>query len=443
MNAIMYAISPEDVRRHAAEALSRYWPKGHEAILDLPVSQAGGPAPGPLPPALTMVPLPEWAQDLGVDGALLVPAAYADRGDDGAWERIDWWIVAFWYLHGLAEREHERIHGPIHSYSSRLPGWDPRLWERAWVNRTALFLRRWAARCRGRGEADLFGPLPGADLVMTHDVDAVRKTAAIRIKQSTFHGFNAVRLAVRGRLREAVGKIGEAAWFLAGGDGFGTVDAVLEAERRAKVRSRFFVYGGPSSASRGWRRRLMDPGYSVDDAELRRILQAIRSEGHGIGLHPSFGSWADAGALRQEKARLEESLGAPVESCRQHWLRFGWERTWSAQQAAGFRLDSTLGFNDRPGFRTGAALIHRPWDPVAGGPMSIEVLPMILMDSHLHDYLSLEPGERGRQIRRWLGEVIEVGGAAAVLCHPHTLGRDYGWEGTFRDILSLQAGATA
>ncbi len=43
------------------------------------------------------------------------------------------------------------------------------------MNRIALFLRRWAAREQGMSEEDLFDSLPKAEIILTHDVDAIAK----------------------------------------------------------------------------------------------------------------------------------------------------------------------------------------------------------------------------------------------------------------------------
>jgi hypothetical protein len=49
------------------------------------------------------------------------------------------------------------------------------------------------------------------------------------------------------------------------------------------------------------------------------------------------------------------------------------------------------------------------------------------MDSHLFDYSDLTRAQKEQKIDMLLDEVIQVGGQATVLWHPHTLGEDYGW----------------
>src|SRR5688572_11978696 len=180
-----------DQRAWVRSSLSRYWSRGADLLAHLPVPIVPPVSAVSLPPRVETVALPEWAAGLGVDGGLLVPSTAIVAGSGAAWERTDWWDAAAWFLEGRAERAYEREHGPIHSYSFRLSGWDERIWERAWVNRIGRFLRRWAARRASLDEAACFGPLPDADIVLTHDVDAIEKTLRIRFKQSAFDAFNA------------------------------------------------------------------------------------------------------------------------------------------------------------------------------------------------------------------------------------------------------------
>ena len=60
--------------------------------------------------------------------------------------------------------------GPIHSYSFHLKNWDKRVWEHAWVNRIAIFLRIWASKLNNSKPEDLFGHLPIAKIQISHDV---------------------------------------------------------------------------------------------------------------------------------------------------------------------------------------------------------------------------------------------------------------------------------
>lgn len=397
------------------------------------------PAPGrvatPSRPELRDVELPPWGAGCAVDGTLAVPTLAVRPGDGLVWERTDWLLAAAWYVDGAAERAHEARYGPIHSYSYRLSGWPDRMWSHAWANRIALFLRRWAARAAEADEDRLLGPLPAASVLLTHDVDAVRKTTANRIKQSAFHAANAARHLTKGQGRRAWDRLGSAVRFGMGAADYWRFPEMTELEDRHAWRSVFHVYAGPRAAGRGPRRWLMDPAYDPGEPRLRNELVRLVGRGWAIGLHPSFDTWKDPARMRCERDAVAEVSGAPVTFCRQHWLRFSWRDTWEAQGAAGIGFDSTLGFNDRPGFRNGAALIMRPMSPSGGtSPLSI---PLVLMDSHLYDYRPLDEPRRVEEMRRWLGEVAAVRGQASVVWHQRVLSPDYGWGPGYRRMLEI------
>ena len=426
-------------RAYAVRALGAYWPTTTSPIFSLPIATAPAVAE-PLPPRLEEVALPEWATDLAPEGTLPVPAHCIVEGSAAPVDRVDWLGAACWYLNGAAERAFEQAHGPIHSYSYKLTGWPPRMWERAWANRIALFLRRWAARDSHATETELFGPLPKPQIVMSHDVDAIRKTWPVRSKQSLFHLFNSVRRLKAGDLNGARRKAVRSMRFAISRADYETFDELLTLERDAGVVGHFMVYGRAPAKRTGWL-RLLDPDYDVmEDAVATRLRGLIAHGGH-VGLHPSFQAWDDAEVIKGERLRVERACGAPVTSCRQHWLKFSWTRTWLAQQNAGLTLDMTLGFNDRPGFRNGAALRFAPVDVPGGSPGTLESIPLVLMDSQLYDYSEMTGVERAATIKRIIDEVVEVRGTASVLWHPHTLTDDYGWRDGFRLLLQAVAGA--
>jgi hypothetical protein len=426
-------------RQYTLNALRAYWPQDDAPIRGLPIPWLAAPAQESLPPVLELVVLPDWAANLAPAGGLLVPSYLIAPGNGPQWARTDWLSAAFWYLHSVAERAWEAIHGPIHSFSFRLKGFDPRLWEHAWANRIALFLRRWALREDATEEQ--LGVLPEAEIVITHDVDAVDKTLPIRFKQSAFCAFNVLRALKQFRWGQVGRSAGALARFLTSNARYWHFDEITAQEKELGLRSCFFVYGGPGGYSRRFRHILFDPMYQANEPRLISQFEKLHEQGWDIGLHQSFDAYQDADEMRLEKTRLERAIKLPIAWCRQHWLRFSWERTWPAQQAAGLRLDMTLGFNDRPGFRNGAALRFRPWDHLHSHALELESLPMVLMDSHLYDYRPLERDQRLQAIRSLLEEVRFVHGTASVLWHTQVLAADYGWGEGFRDLVQSVAAA--
>ena len=384
------------------------------------------------------VEMPNWAADLGVGEprALLVPRECVVDGPGPTFERCDWWRALFFFVSGEAERAIEQAQGCVHSYAARLPHAIHPIFEAAWANRILLFVRRLAARELGQNEIDVFGPKPKATVHLTHDVDAVAKTIPIRLKKMAFEGYNAARSALDGELRASARRLVDSARFAVRPADYWQFETLSELESRHGVSSTFHFYAG---SRRSPRQMLFDPSYDVASSRFAQLLQSLAHQGHRVGLHQSFDSWCNPGAMAREKSKLEEAVGASVAHCRQHWLRFSWEKTWAAQERAGFSVDATLGFNDRPGFRTGCAMTAPAW---LGDRASetLHTMPLVLMDSHLFDYNPMEKDARAAHIDKWLDEVHAVGGEASVVWHQRVFEpQDYGWGGDYEYVLQKVA----
>ncbi len=417
----------------------RYWPQDSRPVLTLPM-------PGLMlrdesPGKLVTVPLPDWAADIAVDGRLLAYAeAIVEKPQPEAWRRCDWIAVAWHMLTGSSERAFEAQHGPALSYAFRLPADMQPLFERAWVNRIFLFLRRWAARESGLPEDALFGPPPTASIVLTHDVDAIRLTPEIRAKQVAFQFANGARAVLGGRFDIVRNRLRDASRFAFGDGDLHTLERVRNIERAVGLRSILHFYGGQPGLRRGSPRRLLiDPAYDIRSPYMREQLAALRDGGWTIGLHQSFDAWADPAPMAVERKNVAEATGAEIAHWRQHWLHFSWAATWKAQVAAGLLCDSTLGFNDRPGFRAGHALRIQPWNFDRETSMCIEAMPMLFMDSHFYDYANADAPPVAGEMKRWLDEVRIVGGEISVNWHTHTITDAYGWGGGYEDLLGLLA----
>jgi hypothetical protein len=425
------------MRAHVLGALARYWPADSTPISKLPLKTVDPQPAISLPLHLQPATIPHWAAACAVDGQLLVPAEAIPKtaqNSEHQWPCVDWILAAFLLLEGWHERLWEHQHGPVHSYSFRLTEWDERAWQHAWVNRIGLFLRQWAIEQHGPNTAAELGDLPVADIQMTHDVDAVRKTLPIRLKQGAFNLFNAARALRRRQPTQAGNRLGQATRFLLGRDDWWVFDRLLADEQSANIRATWHFHADPRAKTP--KRWLFDPGYAIQAPAQRRLLQQLGQAGHRIGLHPGFDTWQSQTLIAAARHQLEQAAGGAVTHCRQHWLRFSWKDTWHAQANAGLMHDTTLMFNDRPGYRTSSALAWQPWNQNTDAAHRLTALPTVLMDSHCYDYQLMTTQQRQQAIEHWLGECQAVHGQVAVLWHPHTLSRDYGWSEGFNDILA-------
>lgn len=407
-------------------------------ILSLPIANSTYPRSG----SFSLVSLPIEFSGIGVgkSNQLCVPSYCVLEGDGEEWLRVDWLRACYEMLTCQFEWLTEVESGPIHSYSVRLSSESKVVFDHAWVNRILLFLRRWGSLNYSKGETELFGHLPKARVVLTHDVDYVKKTFSLRLKQSIFCGFNLIRSLVPFRLGFVRDAFLKALRFLFAGGDYWQFEKIVALEHRYGARSHWNIYGGKGGLFRSPKELLLDPSYFATQPQLAEILIELSGQGHTIGLHQSFNSWADPKPMEVEKKRVEQAIFTTVESCRQHWLRFSLRDTWQAQEAAGFTLDTTLGFNDRVGFRNSSALRMPAWfNSENRQSTSLEILPMVLMDSHLFDYGQLSPADRRSVILSVLDELAFVGGEATVIWHQRVFHEDYGWGDDYEFLLKAAA----
>ncbi len=423
-------------KEHILNALSLYWPTQPEYIAGLPVFEKKN-ITIKMPLKLAEITLPDWGSHCGVNGIIMVPLEVCNDPNEKNWQKVDWWMGAFILLEAWHERVYEMINGPIHSYSFRLKRWDTRAWDYAWVNRIGMFLRSWAAQIKKESETTLFGEIPECEVIITHDVDAVAKTLPIRLKQSAFNFFNFLRSIYNREWKNTLPSFKKSLTLLLGTDNWWKLDEVLQIEKESGIKSHFNFYA--DSRKKTLKRWLFDPSYDIADEKLGIFIMNALKDDFIIGLHPTYDAWESEGEIYRQLHLLEEKTKNKITTCRQHWLRFSWNKTWEAQEKSGIKLDTTIMFNDRPGFRLSIAIPYQPWNAIKNSEHSLYSLPTVLMDSHLYDYKSFTDKEREIQMNRWINEIKNVHGIAAVLWHPHTLSRDYGWQKGFTYLVNLIA----
>jgi len=272
---------------------------------------------------------------------------------------------------------------------------------------------------------------------MTHDIDYLRKWSLGIIYRELFQYFLLGRKDRK--LNERARRV--RAFFKAiseRGDPFiSSLEKILMTERQYQSHATYFLKAGWTSKH--------DVSYRLSDGSMRRYLAALKSDGHEIGLHPSYNTHLDGSRMALEKQRLDEACGVKSAGVRQHFLRFQAGQTWRIQAGEGFLYDSTLGFPDHEGFRVSFCHPFRAYDVERDEPMKLWELPLVGMDGTFQSYRN-KSAESGLTIIQSLIATVKKYRGVAVLLFHNTCYDDLdfpGWGKAFEGSLafSIQAGA--
>ncbi|MEL6771310.1 MAG: polysaccharide deacetylase family protein [Bacteroidota bacterium] len=160
-----------------------------------------------------------------------------------------------------------------------------------------------------------------------------------------------------------------------------------------------------------------DVPYRAREVDLRRFTRRVLESGGEVGLHPGYFAHDHVGRLLAERDRLARLVGQPVRAVRQHYLRHDAVRTPRLQAAAGFYLDSTLGFSAHEGFRRATTMPVQLYDLDAEAPLDLWALPVHAMDTTLFQHRALAPEAVCEAFRQVVAQVQRFGGVAVLLWH--------------------------
>jgi hypothetical protein len=129
----------------------------------------------------------------------------------------------------------------------------------------------------------------------------------------------------------------------------------------------------------------IDGFYSLEDPNIRALLQKINQRGHKIGLHPSYNTFQNPTQTKKEFFILrnvcnEIQIEQVEWGTRQHYLRLELPTTLRNLEAAGLDFDSTLSYADQAGFRCGTSYEFQLYDVVDRRPLKLYEKPLILME---------------------------------------------------------------
>ena len=195
--------------------------------------------------------------------------------------------------------------------------------------------------------------------------------------------------------------------------------------------STFFViprkdYAGQTPDGEAPPRRAARYGVRDISDEVRRLMAA----GCEIGVH-GLDAWLDSARGREEFAEVSAVTGACELGVRMHWL-YGGEKSPVLLEQAGFAYDSTSGYNDTIGYRSGTTQVFKPL-----GATTLLELPLHVMDTALFypDHLNLAPREARRAVSTIIDHARQFGGAVTVNWHDRSLAPERRWGRVYRDVV--------
>ena len=207
-----------------------------------------------------------------------------------------------------------------------------------------------------------------------------------------------------------------------------TLERSMELEAQRGIRASYLFTIPPLDVRTRW-----DCAYAPDDictfrGARRRIADVMRTladEGFDVGLHGSYQAGNTSGLLARERDVLRQATGLEIASTRQHFLH--WDVRWTPelQEEAGFRVDSSLGFNRNVGYRAGTSLPFHQFDLTKRRSLELLEVPLVVQDGGLLGEIGIAADAEGAQLAvgQMFDEAAETGAAVTVVFHPDKLAR--------------------
>ena len=338
----------------------------------------------------------------------------------------DLFFNAFYFLSRKGEYDKEKIGIKVQSYSRKSGREDKRTWLIPIVNYYFQELKQFIQE---NFPSLKFNDPQEPVLVLSHDLDYLNKTLSLRIKQSAFRIYNAIRhLSPR--------QIWNGTKFFFTFQDYWYFDYWASFEEAQNMRSTFFIY--TKKKNKGIITWLFDPAYDISkNKKLQDKLNELKNRGFNIGLHGSFKSASNMDLMKEEKRLLEESLGFEVRTVRQHWLRYQENITPQIHEQL-FEEDATLGWNDQIGFRSGIASKYRHFNHSENRPFNHFEIPQVIMDSHIFDYGFNNQESIIQQCHEILKTCKQIPNShISISWHPRTYNKEYGWHKVYEKLVEF------
>jgi hypothetical protein len=159
-----------------------------------------------------------------------------------------------------------------------------------------------------------------------------------------------------------------------------------------------------------------------DLKQLKKNVLDLEKKGCEIGLH-GVNAWQDSESAQSERMRLCEVTGQADVGIRMHWLYWSESSALNLERAS-FTYDSTVGYNNAIGFRSGTTQVFRFLDCE-----QLLELPLAIQDSAMFysDRMMLSETEALNACKELIRTMELLGGVLTVNWHTRSLSPERLW----------------
>jgi hypothetical protein len=181
-----------------------------------------------------------------------------------------------------------------------------------------------------------------------------------------------------------------------------------------------------------------DSGYNPLDTPVLTVIRQLREQGIEHGVHPGYDTFQNSDLLVREVDILRNVIGEQNLGGRQHYLRWS-PSTWTDWERCGLSYDSSVGYAEFIGFRSGTCHPYRPWLLSENREAKLLEIPLIVMSTSLPEGMGLMNDQCLPPVMKCIEKCELVGGVFTLLWHNDSLlDRRYG--NTYIRILRRIAG---
>ena len=186
------------------------------------------------------------------------------------------------------------------------------------------------------------------------------------------------------------------------------------------IKSTFYFVCGNSN-------KKLDPEYSIFDKPIISLMKRISERGHYIGLHPSYDSFENKEMIKKELVSLKEICDKENikfrYQTRMHFLRWNQSKTLRILNDIGVKIDSSMGYADKVGFRAGTSFEYPAFDVLNNELLDIRIKPLIAMEVSMFSkkYMNLN-NDKVLEVTKLLRDNCKrFGGKFSLLWHNNNL----------------------